>query len=260
MQSLSGKKVLITRPADQSEGFSRLLESKGAKVYKLPMIELVASKNEEEKKTALNLLEHTDWVVFTSTNAVKFFFQSADQYGTDFSFLPNIRIATVGEKTKKTLEELGYRTNFVPNNFSADMLVKQIPDVEDKKILIPRSAKASDYYVKDFEKRGADVKTVVFYENEKVSYFRNDFMGTLRKKMDYITFTSGSTVRAFHEYCQKFAYTIESEKVIVIGPSTEKVAKELDMPIRAVAENYTVEGIVEVIEKDIRHEETKKTS
>lgn len=256
MQSLSEKKILITRPTDQANGFLRMLENKDAEVFQLPMIELVASTNEDEKKQALNLLDETDWLIFTSVNAVKFFFQSADQYGTDFSFLPNIRIATVGEKTKKTLEELGYRTNFVPNNFSADMLVKQIPDVEGRKILIPRSAKASNQYVKDFEKRGAEVKTVVFYENEKVVYFRNDFIGTLRKKMDYITFTSGSTVRAFHEYCQKFDYQIESEKVIVIGPSTAKVAEELGIPVKAVAETYTIEGILEEIEKDVRHAKT----
>lgn len=249
-QTLKGIKILVTRPLDQAENFSKLLKNKGAEVFQLPMIELVPSNNEAEKKEALIQLDSTDWLIFTSVNAVKYFFQAADKQSTDFSFLPNIRIATVGEKTKSKLEELGYRTNFVPNNFSAEMLVKQIPDIEGKKILIPRSAKANNQYVEDFRKRGAIVKTVVFYENEKLSYFRNDFLGTLRKEMDYITFASGSTIEAFHEYCQKFNFSISQEKVIVIGPSTEKTAKQLGIPVHAVAEKYTFEGMIEEIEKD----------
>ena len=256
MLSLKGKTILNTRAADQAQGFTRMLEGKGAEVIEMPMIELCASDNEEEKKRALDLMPELDWLIFTSVNAVKFFFQTADHYGTEFSYLPNLRIATVGEKTKKTLEEFGYRTNFLPNSFSADMLVKQIPDVEEATILIPRSAKASSGYIKKFEERGAKVIPVTFYENERVIYFKNDFLSIFKKNIDYITFTSGSTAKTFHEYCEKFGCSIKKEKVIAIGPSTESVIKECGMPLCSTAKVYTTDGIIEEIEKDISHAQT----
>lgn len=246
---LEGIKILVTRPEEQAISFVQLLERKGAEVFRLPLIELMPSDNHLEKQEVLKNLHEVDWLIFTSVNAVKFFFDAAEKYNTQFYFLPDLRIATVGEKTKKAIEELGFRTNFVPNNFSADLLVKQIPDISDKNILIPRSEKADDTYVHELEKRGAKVRTVVFYQNEEVIYFQNEFLGVMNKGMDFLTFTSGSTVKSFNKYCEKYNYTLDGEKIIVIGPSTNSIAKKLNFKVAAVAKKFTTEGIVTEIEK-----------
>lgn len=261
MQSspLEGIKVLATRAENQIQALSILLENKGAEVYKLPMIELVPSNNHLEKQEVLKHLHQVDWLIFTSANAVKFFFETAEKYNIQFYFLTELRIATVGEKTKKAIEELGFRTNFVPNDFTAEMLFKQLPDVSGKNILIPRSEKASDRYIEQLEQRGAKVKSVIFYNNEKVLYFQNEFLRVMNKGIDFLTFTSGSTVKAFHDYCQKFNFELSNEKVVVIGPSTHKIAVDLGMKVTAVAQNLTAEGIVAEIEKIVQHESATKT-
>jgi uroporphyrinogen III methyltransferase/synthase len=66
-----------------------------------------------------------------------------------------------------------------------------------------------------------------------------------------ITFTSSSTVRNFMEAIQ----TVEKEvtsllkqvKIVCIGPITAQTASELGLKVDAVADTYTIDGLVEAI-------------
>lgn len=246
--NLNKKKVLITRAAHQSEEFVKLVERANGTPILFPTIEIKAITEQDEIKAALENLEAIDWLVFTSENAVNYFFNYAHEFGVKFYLYPNLKIATVGEKTKLCLEQLGYRTNFVPIKYTAQVLAENMDaDIEGKRILIPRSSRASDEYLSVFEKRGAIPIPLTVYENILKQYSAVEVEKTLKFDIDYITFTSGSTVKGFVNALKQHNIEMPNSTYISIGPSTSKVASNLGVKVDFTAKDYTTEGIIEVI-------------
>lgn len=246
---MKGKKILITRPESESKDFKQLLEKEGAEVDALPMIRFEGINLSDDLKATFNQLDKFDWLVFTSAKAVQFFFEAAAMYEVKFYFYPNLKIATVGEKTKLKLEQLGYRTNFVPIKYTAEVLAENVDDVNGKNILIPRSNLASEEYISVFAKRGAAVFPLTVYNNIPVSYSKQQLETLLNQKLDYLTFTSGSTFKAFHQLLVEHELQLNDEKIICIGPSTANVVSTLNYTVTAVASTHTVEGIIDTIKQ-----------
>lgn len=250
---MKGKKVAIFRAKEQSEELIKKIQRLGAEATHLPMIQLDLLQDLSLLHKQLDRLEEIDWLVFTSPNTVKFFFQAADDYGIKFYFYPELKIATVGEKTKSTLELLGYRTNFVPIKFTAEVLAENMDEVAQKNILIPRSTLASDEYVEVFRKRKANAIPVDIYKNTAIDYTAVEMQFALGNQIDYLIFTSGSTVRNFHQNRVSASLSIENEKVICIGPSTAKEAEKLGYTVAAIAEPHNVDGIIDTLKKLENH-------
>ncbi|NOG56810.1 MAG: uroporphyrinogen-III synthase [Bacteroidetes bacterium] len=250
-QILKGKSVLITRAAHQSKDLVKLVEKHGGIAIAMPLIELVELEDKSEIYSAFEQLEHIDWLVFTSENTVDYFFKYAAEKGVKFYFYPNLKIATVGEKTKLKLEQMGYRTNFVPIQYTAAVLAENMDEeISGKKILIPRSDIASNEYLTVFESRGAKVFPLTVYKNKAIEYSLEKVEEILNQSIDYLTFTSGSTVRSFHTCVQHKAMNFIDSKTYCIGPSTAKVASELGFIIDGIAEPHTVDALFELIIKD----------
>lgn len=250
---LKKKKVLITRAEHQSEAFKKLVERANGTAVLFPTIEIKGIEDLTEIKKALDALDQIDWLVFTSENAVNYFFGYAHEYGIKFYFYPDLKIATVGEKTKLALEQLGYRTNFVPIEYTAKVLAENMDlDIAGKKVLIPRSSKATDEYIRVFEERGAQAIPLTVYENVIKSYDSNEAREFLSDDFDYITFTSGSTLKGFMSAIEQAQIEYPKARYLSIGPSTSKIAETVGLQIDATAKEYTIEGIMETI-KNFEH-------
>lgn len=251
--SLKGKKIVVSRATTQAKELVDKIERAGGVPLQFPLIEFAPIENYEPLSQAFKELYKFHWLVFTSANAVDFFFDAAEEAEVKFYFYPDLKIATVGEKTKLQLEQRGYRTNFVPIKYTAEVLAENMDeDIRGKRILIPRSEKASDSYLDIFLRRGAIPHAISIYKNQNVVYNQKEVEAILNQKPDYLTFTSASTVIAFHELLQNFKLETTA-KWICIGPSTAKVAEELGYQIAAIAEPHTIEGIVNSIEKLENH-------
>jgi|SRR5690554_1364212 len=247
---LKGRKVLLTRAADQQKELAEKIQYKGGIPIGLPMIELKMRQALNELHMAFNQFEKYDWLIFTSVNSVKFFFKAAEDFGLKLYFYPNLKIATVGEKTKLVLEQLGYRTNFVPIEFTAAVLAANMDEnIAGKNILLPRSAKAADDYLKVFDERSALVDAIPLYDNFELMHPKDHFLQTMGNGLDYLTFMSGSAVRAFVKNMQAYDYRLKNESVVCIGPSTAKVATTLGLKVDLIARPYTIEGMIEGMNK-----------
>ena len=70
---LTGKRVLLTRAIEQTRDLKQRLEKLGAIVLLLPAVSFSPPVDTVELDRAIQALASFDWILFTSTNAVRFF-------------------------------------------------------------------------------------------------------------------------------------------------------------------------------------------
>jgi len=238
MLPLKGKTVLITRAAEQTKDFIHQLQDLGATPISLPLITTTAiHKKELKDRFSAN---QCDWIIFTSTNAVGFFFDVVACEST------SAKIAVVGEKTKRAVEGFGLKVDFMPAEFTAKKLANGLPLTKNSTVLIPRSDLAKNDIVVVLESRSCNVETIAIYKNSAIDYPKSELNKCFSQKIDYITFASGSAVTSFMDLGIKLA----TGKVVCIGPETAKVARKNKLKVAIVANPHTIDGMVEAILAD----------
>ena len=257
-EPLTGYTVLVTRSKRQAPALKRLIENAGGETFVLPLIETVPVKERWEEH--VDTLKHAtfDWIVFTSANAVRFFYDAWKESG---KALPtNVKIAAIGSKTAQKVARLGWPIHVTPSEFVAeelaDVLVKHVTRGET--VLFPRSALARHVIRPALEDIGASVIDMPIYTSAPVV----ENKATLRKwiqegVLDVLTFTSPSTVKAFVSFIQE----IEREKwqqlrTVCIGPITEREAAHHGFQHIILAKPYTLEGMVQALISHVNKEGT----
>ena len=96
---LAGQTILVTRAASASSTFRQMLEEKGAKVLDMPALVIKPPSTWQPLDKAINNIENFDWLILTSANGVKYFFQRLLELNKDNSYLQHLKIAVVGKKT-----------------------------------------------------------------------------------------------------------------------------------------------------------------
>jgi len=235
MLPLKNKRVVITRPKDKIAPFAEKLKKLGAKPIELPLIQLLPINQSELIKTYQK--QHFDWIIFTSYNAVHTFFEVIDRTSI------HSKIAVVGPKTKEALDQYYLTDAFLPSAYIADVLAKELPVLANDIILLPQSVIAKNNMERLLKERNVKVQVIKTYENVKISYTENEIQNLFKGGIDYIIFTSGSTVKSFVD----LGVEINSTKVVCIGPETAKIALQYNTLVAAIANPYTEEGIIEAI-------------
>lgn len=245
--ALAGKRVAITRQAEQSAELIALLRANGAHVVSCPTIAIERVKETTEVDAALGELGSVDWMVFTSANAVN---AVADHLDARALQVPaSTLLAAVGGGTADLLARRLRRADFVPQRWNADALANELPDVKGQSILFPRGDLAGGALASRLRTRGAVVRDVVVYRTvagpgvrELASCVRN---GTV----DAMVFTSPSSVRFAAEIFTTDPQAAPDERpgIVSIGPSTTRAMRELGLVRDAEAATQSVGGIVEAL-------------
>ena len=243
---LFGKRILVTRARAQASEFADLLEANGAEVIQFPTIKIqpiegvdVPSPNEY------------DWVIFTSVNAVEIFYERLREHRKDARAFGTSKICAVGAKTVETLNRIGIQPNFIPSNARGSAIAVEIGDVDEKKILLPRAKVATADLPDALRQKGAFIDDVPLYDTVRVAGENRESIESelLNGSIDFVTFTSSSTVTNFLEMFPAHAPTVllANVKVAVIGPTTRKTAQRHGVQVDVVAKEASVESLVEAI-------------
>jgi uroporphyrinogen III methyltransferase/synthase len=251
---LFGRGILITRPEEQAAHFVRLLSGFGARCEVLPTIQIVPPETWEELDRAIGNLSGYEWILFTSVNGVKYFFERLKQAGKDARSLGGAKIGAIGPKTQEALRAKGIIPDLVPNTYSTEGLAGALREyrVQGKSILIPRPKIASDDLSKTLQGLGAEVDEVEAYITRKPEYGRDMLKELVQNgRIDLITFTSPSTVDNFVEICgeNKISGEILGIPVACIGPVTAQRAAEERFDVVIVPDEYTIDSLAEAIVK-----------
>lgn len=231
---LEGKRVVNTRAREQSPAeLSAKLRAHGAIPIEWPMIEIAPPENFAPLDDAIRHLSQYDWIVFSSANGVKYFWNRLDDCQMRFP-----RIAAVGEKTAEALRRNGLQVDAKPDEFLASNIAAVLGDIQAKKILVLRPDIAPPDLTKSLEVCGAHVTEVVAYCTVPVTYNQPLDLNTI----DAITFASASAAKSFANNLH--GQTLPDQVcVATIGPSTTKAARQAGLKVDAEAREHTLEGL-----------------
>jgi uroporphyrinogen III methyltransferase/synthase len=248
MLPLFGGRVVVTRARDQAEALAGTLRALGADAIEMPAIEIVPPADYGPLDRAIAELASYDWLIFTSTNGVRYFAERLDQSGQDLRAL-RARICVIGDATRNAVRALHLKVDLMGEEFVAESLVEAFRsiDLAGKRMLLPRAAVARDILPRKLRERGACMDVVEAYRTVTPEGLAKQAGEAFRsqRKPDWITFTSSSTVQNFVRATG--ADVLRGVKVASIGPVTSATAKALGLEISVEAKVYTSDGLVAAI-------------
>lgn len=249
---LSGRTIIVTRAADQAGEFTTLLETEGARVLECPTIRLTPPENWDDIDAAIEHLVDYDWTIFTSANAVRFFFGRLAERGLDPRAFGRCRICAVGPKTAAALEQFGIRADLVPADYKAEGVVEAFRQLKMAgcRILFPHADRAREVIPVELTQLGAEVVSPVAYRNITPVKLDGEIIEELAaKRVDCITFTSSSTISNLAAMAGGIVLAELLQDVVVasIGPITSKTCRELGLEVHIEPQEYTLAALTEAI-------------
>ena len=242
---LFGTRVLVTRPRPQANALVAALRAAGAESVVLPMLCLLPPRDHGPIDSALGQLGSYDGVVFTSANAVRWFFRRAGARGADMADLA-AAVFCVGPQTAEAAREAGLVVRAVPERrFDAEGLLatieKQLPPA-GRRFLLPQAEGAREILLAGLLAAGAEVDAVVAYRSAPPDLAPESIRAPLvAGEFQALTFTSPSAVEHFRALLDEPAVAAAARCWIAsIGPVTAEALRDVGlaadvMPERAGA-------------------------
>ncbi len=246
VKPLRSRRIVVTRSADMAGPFAERLATLGAEPVLFPVIDFTPV-DARTVAPFLLALDGYDWLIFSSGNAVRFFFERYDEL-PDAPALP--KIAAVGQVTADRLRARGLDPDFVPDVFSGTALAGGLGDLSGQNVLLPRARVGRPETVQALQEQGAAVADLPFYETITAQPGAAA-LAEIERGVDVLTFTSPSSVRNFVKLIRQAgmdaAELLAETLTVCIGPSTAAELQEYGRSADLVAATYTTEGMIEAL-------------
>lgn len=241
--SLSGKKILVTATEIIAEPLAEKIRKLGGEPVVMSLISVRAEKMYGLKEVLVRPGKR--WLVFTSRNGVRFFFEQMKKEQVDIRSLGDSRIAVMGAGTRRELENWGCYADLLPEQSCSESLVKALcaHAEPDEAICLFRAEEASDVLTKRLREKQYRVVDIPTYRTE-IMWKKRELLREMLEDVDAVTFCSASAVSAFVQMTEGHDLVA---KTICIGPVTAQAAKKAGLHIDKVAEQYDLEGLTEAL-------------
>ena len=251
---LFGRKIVITRARAQASGLVAELNRLGAQCIEVPTIKIAPPEDIKPLETAIDDLGQYDWLVLTSVNGVKYFFDTLFAKGKDVRALGHLKFACIGPVTKERLADYGIISDILPDTYQAESVVEAFSDLDmtGKKVLLPRAKKARTILPEQLTRMGALVDEVTAYETRLADEGKEMLIDMLEAgDIDAVTFTSSSTVTNFLTLLEGQNASALLEKVVLasIGPITSDTIRAQGLTPDIEAGAFTIDGLIEALLK-----------
>lgn len=242
---LWGKRVLVTRPADQADAARDLLEELGAQVLVQPAIEILPPANWHEVDARLARLADYDWLVFSSANGVRFFLDRLEALGGDLRRLGPLKLAAIGPGTAEALVYYRLKADLVPAEYRAEALADALLTAGAGRVLLVRASRGREVLAEQLSDAGVDVEQVVAYRNQDVEQSDAEIAAALTDGgIDWITVTSSAIARSL---VRLYGPLLGRARLASISPVTSQTLRELGLEPAAEATEFTIAGLVRAI-------------
>jgi uroporphyrinogen III methyltransferase/synthase len=250
---LFGQSVLVTRAAHQACGLSQPLAELGAEVLVQPAIEILPAADPAPLDRALADLDRFDWLVFSSANGVRHFFDQLLARGGDMRRLGRVQLASIGPGTADELARYHLRADVVPTEFRAESLVEALQSrAAGRRFLLVRASRGREVLAEGLSAAGGQVEQVVAYESVDVAVPDPEVAERLRGgRVDWVTVTSSAIARSL---VRMFGDSLRQTRLASISPITSATLRELGHEPAVEATEYTLAGLVAAIRARAEHD------
>ncbi|GAS88514.1 bifunctional uroporphyrinogen-III C-methyltransferase/uroporphyrinogen-III synthase [Mycolicibacterium brisbanense] len=252
-RALYGWTVLVPRTKDQAGEMSEKLVGHGALPIEVPTIAVEPPRSPAQMERAVKGLVdgRFQWVVFTSTNAVRAVWEKFGEFGLDARAFSGVKIACVGQATADKVRAFGINPELVPSGEQSSLgLLDEFPPYDEifdpvNRVLLPRADIATETLAEGLRERGWEIEDVTAYRTVRAAPPPAHTREMIKTGgFDAVCFTSSSTVRNLVGIAGKpHARTI----VACIGPKTAETAAEFGLRVDVQPETAAVGPLVEAL-------------
>ncbi|MCS1351459.1 uroporphyrinogen-III synthase [Mechercharimyces sp. CAU 1602] len=258
LSPLAGVHILVTQPEEKNQAFIGKIEAHGGTAFTYPAICVKPTRNMEPLDHALQELPHYDWLIFTSSNGVRFFAQRLEQLGIKWKTeVEGPKIAVVGPQTKAAVEQRGWKVSLAPRKEYRQEGLFQILSSQaqvGERLLFPRSQLARPWLIEELAGAGFQVTDVIAYETVPAPGDITEVIRLLETgQLHIVTFTSPSSVHhvvhALRSSTREADRLLEQVSLACIGPVTAAAVEQAGLTAELVAEESTLDGLIAAMSK-----------
>jgi uroporphyrinogen III methyltransferase/synthase len=247
---LFGRRVVVTRARAQAGELCEKLEALGAEVLVLLLVDIKPHVDRDMTLEIFAEVGRYDWIVFTSGNGVRHFFDLFLKAFRDLRALGVMRIACVGEATAQPVRALHLEVEISPEAGTSDALADALIDtgsLENAKVLVITGNLNRDALVIKLEAAGAIVDTFKVYENVRPDPAGDPAAEEFRLGgADAVLFASSSAVHAFAAQAAALKLADGARRPLAgsIGPRTSEAIRKAGIRVDFEAKESTMDSLV----------------
>lgn len=244
---LFGKTIVVTRARETASDFAFMLEMLGAETIQFPAIRIEQLQPQPGDHEVLKRISSFDWIVCSSPQSVKGLINWLLLAGMDARALANCKLAAIGSATASEMTNYALKCDFIPSRFVSETFVNEfLPLAQGKSILLIQPLENRQVIADSLAKLAA-VHTIHPYRTVTEGDESHQLLDQLSgNKIDFITFTSSSTVTGFVQQIG-FDKVGNSVKLVSIGPATTATLKEAGVTPHLQADPHTIQGMLDAI-------------
>jgi uroporphyrinogen III methyltransferase / synthase len=255
---LFGRKVVITRTRKGNSALRAKLEHLGAEVLELPLIKVVPDVDREVLVDIIAELGTYDWIVLTSANGVKIFFDHFLRAYDDIRALGLLRFAALGDATIQEIEKYRVRVECQPDVATADALADALiatDSLDSAKVVVVTGNLNRDSLVKRLENDAqAIVDILPLYKTELLDLSDSPAAHDYHTHgADAVLFASSSAAQAWgaHPELMQLAAGAKVPLIGSMGPQTSATLEELDLEVDFEADDPGLDQLVDALVREL---------
>lgn len=254
---LSGRRIAVTRAREQASELAGKLTALGAEVIELPLIRVTKHIEKETLVDVLMELGGYDWIVFTSPNGVRFFFEEFLRIYDDIRSLGLLRFACVGEGTAAEIRARHIRVECMPKVATAEALADELiatDSLDNAKVLVITGNLNRETLVEKLEGARAIVDRLQVYKTEKTDLGDDPAAADFRAHgADAILFASSSAADSFVNQAGALKLETGATRPLAgsIGEQTSETMKKVGIPVDFVAKEPSLDALVAALVKKL---------
>lgn len=242
MKGLAGRRILVTRAAEEPPTLDDLLRERGAEPVRLPCIAFAPPRDRSPLDAALARLRagtRPGFLALASAHAADRFVAALREAGLDpAAALAGVSIVAAGAATVRHLAMLGLAARAPEGAVGAEAMVAAFAaEVSGKEVVVPRAEEGNPALVEGLLRSGARVIAVPLYRTVPASTADETATALLRAgRIDAIAFGSGSAARGFVSlFGPQAAALAGASRTVCMGETCAAAARAAGLRVDAVA-------------------------
>lgn len=230
-QPLSGRGILVTRPAQQAQPLAELVRQQGGRAILFPVLEILDATDPGPLNALIDRLDEFGLAIFISPNAVN---KAMNLIKARRELPTRMQIATIGRGSEKELKHFGIDGVIAPAaKFDSEGLLAlpEMHQVAGKRVVIFRGEGGRELLGDTLKARGATVEYAECYRRGKPDADAAALLHLwARGELSAVTVTSADSLRNLYDMLGKLGREwLKKTPLFVPHQRIAQVARELGL-------------------------------